>query len=202
MNYTGERVIPKQMDPLNNLLLEHIGRYHFSVNYVTGRVLDIACGVGYGSFLVAKYRKKTIDSILGLDSDPATIAYAKKHYHHPSCQFQVENALDPNLPKKYGKFDTIISFETLEHLDDDLKFIDNLYQLLNPNGKLIISTPLGAGRDIPSKQPFHNFQLTEAEFLALFKPFRQATYFQQHGLVFQPYNKETSAPIMIAVAKK
>lgn len=54
----GERIIPKLMKPMNGMLLEHIARYYFATPYVRGRVLDIACGTGYGSHLVAKERKR------------------------------------------------------------------------------------------------------------------------------------------------
>lgn len=201
MKLTGERVIPEKMNPLNNLLLEHIGRYHFAASHTQGKVLDLACGVGYGSFLIAKYCKKSVDEIIGIDNDPETIAYATKTYNHPRCSFFVDDALDSNLVHKYGSFDTIISFETLEHLTDDQAFLRNLQNLLHPGGRLIISTPLGAGRDIPSKQPFHNFQLTEAEFIELFDPFNKVEFFCQQGLVFTPYQEEDKYPIMIAIAE-
>ena len=80
---TGERVIPKKMSPMNNLLLEHIARYQFALPYLEGRVLDMACGAGYGTHMIAKQRKKFIDEVIGIDIDPEIIAYAKKEYYHP-----------------------------------------------------------------------------------------------------------------------
>ena len=46
---TEERVIPKKMHPNNGLLVEHLARYKFASQYAKGRVLDLACGVGYGA---------------------------------------------------------------------------------------------------------------------------------------------------------
>lgn len=188
------------MNCLNSLLLEHIGRYHFAVDRVEGRVLDIACGVGYGSFIIAKYCKRMVQHVVGLDWDVPTINYAKRTYNHPRCEFHVGNALDPDLVTKYGQFDSILSFETLEHLDDDGAFLGNLKKLLKRGGRLIISTPLGAGRDHPSQQPFHKFQLSEQEFIQLFAEFSHVTFYQQQGLVFQPHKQGNPTPIMIAVA--
>ncbi len=202
IDLTEERVIPKKMNCLNSLLLEHIARYHFSVNEVTGRVLDIACGVGYGSFLIAKYCKKSVPQVVGIDCDPATIHYANRTYNHPRCTYYVDDALRPDLADTYGQFDSIMSFETLEHLNDDRAFLHNLKTLLKPGGKLIVSTPLGAGRAYPSKQDFHKFQLTEEEFIDLFQDFSLVSFYQQHGLVFRPYEKGQKYPIMIAVATK
>lgn len=58
LTYKGERVIPYLMSPMNGLLLEHIARYQFAIDYVQGRALDIACGVGYGVQLIAKAKNK------------------------------------------------------------------------------------------------------------------------------------------------
>ncbi len=200
IDLTDERVIPEKMNCLNSLLLEHIGRYHFAVSHIHGRVLDIACGVGYGSFLAAKYCKKTVSQVVGVDCDPDTISYAKKTYDHPRCNYHIANALDPKLVDEHGKFDSILSFETLEHLADDQAFLCNLQTLLNPGGTLVISTPLGAGRQFPSRQRFHRFQLTEQEFRDLFDSFSQVTFYQQQGLVFRPYQQQGKYPIIIAVA--
>ncbi|SDJ11144.1 Methyltransferase domain-containing protein [Alteribacillus bidgolensis] len=75
---TGERIIPKVMHPSNGMLLEHLARYYFAIPYASGRVLDIACGTGYGAQMTAKAKKKEITEIIGIDIDPKTINYAKK----------------------------------------------------------------------------------------------------------------------------
>ncbi|GAA3317265.1 hypothetical protein GCM10020331_015500 [Ectobacillus funiculus] len=56
------------------------------------------------------------------------------------------DALDPELPEKLGLFDTILSFETIEHVQDDQLFMNNLYRMLKPGGRLILSSPFGRGR--------------------------------------------------------
>lgn len=75
---TGERVIPKKMSPMNNLLLEDIARYQFALPYLEGRVLDMACGAGYGTHMIAKQRKKFIDEVIGIDIDPEIIVMQKR----------------------------------------------------------------------------------------------------------------------------
>ncbi|WP_431801931.1 class I SAM-dependent methyltransferase [Halobacillus andaensis] len=129
---TGERVIPKEMDPMNGLLLEHVARYHFSEPYVKGRVLDIACGVGYGAAHLAKKRKKQITEILGVDISKDTIQYAIQNYYHPLLTFKTGDIMDEAWVDAMGQFDTIVSFETIEHIPDVEKFMNHMRKLLSP----------------------------------------------------------------------
>jgi len=167
---TGERVIPLMTSPKNGLLREHIARYRFACKYVWGRTLDLACGVGYGCDILSRGPGKwLINEIIGVDNDPSTIKYAKKNYPSPKTKYMVGDALDEKLVDKIGKFNSILSFETIEHLQNDEHFIKNLKSLLLNEGMLIISTPLGRGRKHPCTNPYHFFQYTLEEFESLLK---------------------------------
>lgn len=202
LEFTGERVIPQLMKPMNGLLLEHLARYYFSTPYVKGRVLDIACGSGYGCHMIAKTCKKEVSEIIGVDIDPNTIRYANKTYHHPLVTYRIEDALDVSLPVKLGRFDTILSFETLEHVPDDIAFIHNLYHLLKPGGTLVLSTPFGQGRGKPCGSPFHVHQLTKQEFRDLFRSFKDVEIFYQRGVTIEPPRPNVKYPLGVAVCRK
>lgn len=201
---TGERVIPKLMDPLNPLLLEHIARYQFVLPYLKGRVLDLSCGSGYGTHLIAKKCKKTIDEIIGIDIDPEIIKYAKHEYFHPKSNFLVGDATDPSLVEKIGVFDFIVSFETIEHIENEEAILNNYNRLLKPGGTLIVSTPFGKGRGIPSGHPFHFHQLTIGEFHDLFtERFAHVEFYYQNGVLIEPKRRPNAYyPIGIAICKK
>ncbi|MUV37584.1 Juvenile hormone-III synthase [Lentibacillus sp. JNUCC-1] len=202
---TGERVIPEKMDVLNNLLIEHLARYHFSVPHARGRVLDIACGSGYGTHIIAKECKARIDEIIGVDIDPATLDYARATYYHPLSSFIKGNVTDPDLPEKLGQFDVILSFETIEHVHEEAQFMDNLYSMLKPGGTLILSTPFGKGRGIPSGQQFHVHQLTPMEFTALFTPYKNVKFYGQNRALIEPaafHDNTLTHPLGIAVCQK
>ncbi|RPF57082.1 class I SAM-dependent methyltransferase [Aquisalibacillus elongatus] len=201
---TGERVIPKMMDSLNPLLLEHIARYQFSLNYLHGRVLDLSCGAGYGTHMIAKRRKKQVNEVVGLDLDPEIIQYAKHEYYHPNSKYEVADATDPNLIDTYGTFDCIVSFETIEHIEDEQALLDNYKRLLKPNGLLIVSTPFGKGRGEPCGNPFHVHQLTQDEFRELFvDDYHQVEFFYQNGVVMENTQREgVRYPLGIAVCQK
>ncbi|NIK11955.1 class I SAM-dependent methyltransferase [Alkalibacillus almallahensis] len=198
---TGERVIPKMMDPLNPLLLEHIARYQFALPYLHGRVLDLSCGAGYGSHMIAKRRKKQVDEVVGVDLDSEIIQYAKGEYYHPKTQFVVENAIDETLVDRYGTFDAIVSFETIEHIAEEQALLDNYKRLLKPGGTLIVSTPFGQGRGMPVGSPFHVHQLTIAEFQDLFSDYNHVEFYYQNGVLIEPGREGVHYPLGIAVAQ-
>ncbi|UOR13962.1 class I SAM-dependent methyltransferase [Halobacillus amylolyticus] len=199
---TGERVILEEMKPTNQLLLEHIARYTFSTPYVKGRVLDIACGTGYGSLHVAKARKKEIKEIIGVDISADAIQYAKQHYYHPLLTFHKGDVMNPSLKDEIGRFDTILSFETIEHVVDDRTFMQRIYKLLKPGGSLVLSTPFGKGRDYPCGSPFHYFQLTKDEFHQIFHSFSEVEIFYQRGVTIEPPREGVYYPLGVAVCKR
>lgn len=201
MEYTGERVIPKVMNPKNGMLIEHIARYEFAKKFSKGRVLDIACGSGYGSEIILQ-NNSNIEEFVGIDISKEAIHYAQSTYGFDKTSYYVDDALNPNLYKTYGTFDTIISFETIEHFKGDKCFVENLYNLLKPDGTLIISTPFGRGKDKPCSSPFHVYQYTEEEFIEILKPFSNITMYHQIDTVIEIPKPEQKYYLMVAVCKK
>ncbi|MBP1934533.1 class I SAM-dependent methyltransferase [Ammoniphilus resinae] len=202
LKWTGERIIPKLLKPTNGMLLEHIARYYFATPYIKGRVLDIACGTGYGCHMVAKERKREVTEIIGVDNDVQTLAYANHEYNHQKVTYMLGDAVDPGLPEKLGQFDTILSFETIEHVQDDQRFMDNLYQMLKPGGILVLSSPFGRGRGMPTSEPFHVHQLTPDEFKELFVQFSDVDIYYQRGVTFEKPREGTRYFIGVAVCRK
>ncbi|PXW89208.1 2-polyprenyl-3-methyl-5-hydroxy-6-metoxy-1,4-benzoquinol methylase [Streptohalobacillus salinus] len=204
---TGERVIPENMSITNELLIEHIARYHFALPFITeGRVLDMASGSGFGTHIIAKKKKKVIEEVIGLDIDPDALAYAKKTYYHPKSSFHCADLTGDTLVDRFGSFNTIVSFETYEHIANESAFLTNAYNLLKPGGHLILSTPFGAGRGEPCGSPFHVHQITPDEFKALFRDFnyQQIDYFLQRGALIQRDDDQVldHYPLGILVLKK
>ncbi len=157
-----ERVIPKMMvdDPLNQDILKISFRhYEIASGFAVGkRVLDIACGTGYGSQILAKAGAKTT---IGVDICEETIEYACNHYLSPNIEFLCADAEQYTESKP---FDIICSFETIEHLHDPERFLQNLYQLLVPQGYLILSVPLGETRHI---DPYHLHKFSQQSICSL-----------------------------------
>jgi 2-polyprenyl-3-methyl-5-hydroxy-6-metoxy-1,4-benzoquinol methylase len=98
------------------------------------RVLDIACGAGFGSDLIAK----KASSVIGGDYNQDVIDYCRSHFSKSNLAYEVADIT--KLHYEAGYFDAVVSMETIEHVDERL-FIDNVFRVLKPGGKLILSTP-------------------------------------------------------------
>ena len=134
LEFTGERFTP---ECVREIWYEHWHRYAFALRFAAGkRVLDAACGEGYGSALLSKRAAR----VLGLDVSPQAVAHARARYGAANLQFDVADvtALD-HLPA--GSFDLIVSFETLEHLQAQETMLDGFARLLADDGVLLVSTP-------------------------------------------------------------
>lgn len=115
---------------------DHLARYKFASQFVGGKeVLDIACGVGYGSKLLKEAGAKNVD---GVDSSDEAINFAKSHYQDGGVNFFVADAEDYSPDKEY---DVIVSLVTIEQIPDFRTALKNFYNLLKPKGILIISSP-------------------------------------------------------------
>jgi ubiquinone/menaquinone biosynthesis C-methylase UbiE len=127
-------MIPERLIPGDDEETErHMIRYAFASRYVRGkRVLDIACGTGYGTQMMFDSGAK---EAIGIDCSKDAISYALDHYRGTFMQGDAEML---NIPD--GIFDVVISFETIEHVDDYRKFISEVDRVLRNDGLFILST--------------------------------------------------------------
>ncbi|MFH1822835.1 MAG: class I SAM-dependent methyltransferase [Patescibacteria group bacterium] len=140
----GERVDIKYQkeipfDKLDLYEKSHFRRYEFARDYITADSVcgDFACGTGYGSMMLAEKSKK----VIGVDLNSEVIKKIKERYINTNnVEFVCSNLLDLQYSLE---FDTIISFETIEHLmeDDIIKLLKIFNKASKPDGNLIFSTP-------------------------------------------------------------
>ena len=140
INFTGERIVPGPpiCEPTfaQKMYQEHVARYAFAAQLVRDRdILDVGCGVGYGSQWLAKSGAK---SVLGIDIAHDAIEHAKKNYFHPSVSFKIQDAAAMHFAVE---FDVVTCFELIEHIGEQRTVLDAIKKALRPDGKLIISTP-------------------------------------------------------------
>jgi SAM-dependent methyltransferase len=134
LDFTGECFVPGKAPP--RMEADHVARYEFAARHASGRsVLDIACGAGYGSAMLAHAGAVHVDAV---DLSEPAIAHARKHYAHDAIDFQVGDIYRFDTATR---FDLIVSFETIEHVDDYHAALRNLARLLRPGGHLIVSSP-------------------------------------------------------------
>lgn len=164
MDFTGERLIPEKNQ--NDLILgEHLARYYFARSFVKGKkVLDVACGTGYGTKILAE--AGAIETF-GVDISTEAIDYARENYSSENAKFSLGNAEKLDFPDK--EFDVIVSFETIEHLNDYCKFLKEIKRVLKEDGTFIVSTPNKAL--YPEGNPFHVKEFYRDEFISELRQF-------------------------------
>jgi len=145
---------------------EHLSRYEYVLEYINTdkTVLDIGCGMGYGSYLLASKAKK----VKGIDISKEAIEYARRTYKRNNLDFYLLDI--QNIKKFQNRFDVVVAFEVIEHLkkENQVRFINHIYEILRRRGILFISTPnkffsLSTQR-FYGKNPYHLKELNYKEF--------------------------------------
>lgn len=187
MKFTGERFIPTEQ---GRIRLEHYHRYALVLDAIKGKtVLDVACGEGYGSFIMAT----AAHSVVGVDISDEAVRHASSTYQKPNLSYTQGSATLLNFPD--ASFDVVVSFETIEHLAEQEEMVSELRRVLRPNGILIISSP---NRPIYTEESgehneFHVKELDYQEFDTLLRSqFQKVEYLGQRLMmssVIQPLNE-------------
>lgn len=147
MEFTGERFTPECE---REIWYEHVHRYAFALQFCRERkVLDAACGEGYGSAMLAG----VADRVTGVDVSTEAIEHARRRYAEAgNLAFEAANCTV--LPFEVDSFDVVVSFETLEHLQDQAEMLAEFRRVLRPDGLLILSSPDRA--EYSDRQGFDN----------------------------------------------
>lgn len=163
MNQELERFEPAEAR--GRIAYEHLHRYALCRDHVAGqRVLDVACGAGYGTNLLAQVAAKAT----GLDIDPAAIRRAAKKYQAENLTFLAGDCCE--MPFEAGSFDVVVANEVIEHIEEQDRFIEEAKRVLVPGGTLLVSTP---NRPVYNRyktpNPFHVSEMDVAEFRRLLR---------------------------------
>jgi len=164
LTFTGERFTPEVRGPI---WYEHWHRYAFVASIVRGlRVLDAACGEGYGSFLLARVAAQ----VTGIDISVDAVMHARERYASGNLAF-IQGSVT-QLPLPDHSVDVVVSFETIEHLSPQREMLAEFRRVLTPAGVLVISSP---NRPIYNEaglveNHFHVSELDRAELKALLDP--------------------------------
>jgi ubiquinone/menaquinone biosynthesis C-methylase UbiE len=140
---------------------EHVHRYHEALQHIKPNdiILDIACGTGFGTAILADNSKGLV---VGGDIAAEAIEECKSYWNKPNLEFRVLDGTKLDYPDHF--FDRIISFETIEHTTEYRKMVAEFARVLKPGGQLILSTP---NRPVLSpdgiKNPFHTQEFTYDE---------------------------------------
>lgn len=194
IEFTGERVIPGQVDP--DLWAEHVSRYAFAARWAAGaRVLDLGCGAGYGTAELAGRAR----SATGIDLAPKAIEYASAAY--PLANISFVPASVTAAPFRDGFFDLITAFEVIEHLENWRELLSESRRLLHPHGVFLVSTPnkeyYTDSRGASGPNPFHTHEFEFDEFRAVVTEFfpNCTVLLQNHVEAFAFYRPDGGSAI-------
>lgn len=174
LQMTGERLLTSV---INQNTIEHLHRYSIATEFSKNKsVLDIACGEGYGSMLLAKNSAR----VVGADISEEAVNHAKNKYIKENLGFIQCSA--ENIPIECNSIELVISFETIEHVDDHIKMLSEIKRILKEKGILIISSPDKiCNTDLKEyENPYHIHELYEKEFKDLInKNFKYVKFLKQ-----------------------
>ena len=117
---------------------EHIHRYQTVAPLMDGKkVLDAACGTGYGTYMLAEHA----ECVVGIDIDADLIHSLQKNNDRSNVSFRQMSIA--KLEFEDASFDAVVSFETIEHVDEEnqVAFLREVHRVLKPNGIFVVSTP-------------------------------------------------------------
>jgi SAM-dependent methyltransferase len=161
LELTGERTLP-DVPAENYWFRRHLAVYEWIAARVSGqRVIDMACGEGYGSELLSR----SAGSVVGVDANPEAHEHARLRYQRDNLRFErglVETFGEP------ASYDAAVFLQTIEHVHDPVAVLGHLRELLSSGGAAYISTPnvltlAPAGAD-KSENPWHLKEYRAEEF--------------------------------------
>lgn len=119
----------------------HIVRYEWAASLIRpgDRVLDAACGMGYGAHVLAM--RSCASEVVGVDGSEFAVEYARCNYGSGRVAFEVGELPSALGGYQSGSFDCILSFETLEHVPDPEALLGEFERLLVPGGRILVSVP-------------------------------------------------------------
>ncbi len=161
LEFDGERFTPESV---REIWYEHVHRYAFASRLISGlTVLDAACGEGYGAAMMAR----TAKSVTAVDVSEKAIAHGRRRYGGANLEFLEADCCA--LPFEPSTFDCIVSFETIEHLENQDGMLAEFRRVLKPRGFLLISSPDKAvySDDQGFANPHHVRELYAEEFSEL-----------------------------------
>ena len=163
LEWTGERFIPWMEGA--QIHYEHIHRYAFASQFVKGKkVLDMACGEGYGSHALSK----NAEYVVGVEIDENAVEHARNKYTTQNLEFIQGSILEIPIQGN-EKFDVIVCFEGIEHVEEHEKLLSEVKRLLNKEGLFIVSSPNKKTYrdDLDFNNPFHKKEMYFNDFREL-----------------------------------
>lgn len=154
-----------------------IERYMYARQFVYGNVLDIACGEGYGSYLMSK--NPDVVKITSVDRSERAISDAKENFGRDNIEYMLGS---PETVT--GKFDVLVSLETVEHLPEPVILREMALRCNIP--ELIVSFPR---KKTTHYNKYHLWDFTKEDMLRLFEGYECYRIYEIHDSTIMNFVK-------------
>lgn len=167
MQYTGERVIPAHggNPAQGNYPIHELMYREFLVATVDKVVIDVACGCGHGSKLIAEQASQ----VYGYDISPEAVEFANKHNSGSNISYDVCDIR--KLPHWPQSVDTVVSVEVFEHVTEIEQVVTEVHRVLKPQGFWCFTTPNGERYPDHRIVQWHVKHYTRSELQELLSPY-------------------------------
>jgi len=170
---TGEELDRMELDIMNR---RHIERYGIIRQYCSGVVMDVACGCGYGSYLISK--NPDVEDVIAFDQEQEAIEWAQVNFGHGKVQFKQSTIKQFNM-----EADMVVAFEIIEHLHKPKQLID-LIERSNAI-KALISFPT---KKTTHYNPHHYHDFDKCDIIGMFsREWREKDFIElhrEHGILW------------------
>jgi SAM-dependent methyltransferase len=162
LQLTGERTLPDVPEE-NYWFRRHLAVYEWIAARLAGRrVVDLACGEGYGSAVLAR----SAASVVGVDANAEAFEHARLKYAAPNLRFE-----RTMIELWDGDVDCMVFLQTIEHVQDPDAVLERIRELIGPAGVAYVSTPnvltLAPKGEARSGNPWHVREYRAGEYRAL-----------------------------------
>ena len=156
----GERIVPERFRVAKKQYLLYL-RHEFIYDWALGRLdaavdlVEVGCGEGYGTNMFAQ----KVKSVTGLDLNAAAVEHAAGRYGSDNCKFTSYDG--HRFPFETESFDAAVSFQVIEHVEDDAAFVAEISRVLKRGGTLMMTTPNRLLRLEPGQKPWNRYHRRE-----------------------------------------
>lgn len=172
--WRGERGAVVNIDNHDNMLVK---RYDFANLFADNKlVLDLGCGSGYGSAILAKKAWK----VHGIDKTSSAIDFAKRYYSKGNVEWFNEDF--PPIQKEEKRYGLVVCHEVVEHIDDDVGLLQEIKRVMEDSGIFVGTTPIKKENEGPAKWHIREYSMKEYKILL-------KRVFSQVDVIYFDHNK-------------
>lgn len=118
-------------NPIHQRLLK---AYYVAQPYISGQLLEVGCGEGRGIELLSPL----CEQYMAIDKITDVIERLSQSYKNVTFRQAI---VPPFEGIASNTFDVVVSFQVIEHIKDDVHFLKEIFRVLKPGGKALITTP-------------------------------------------------------------